>query len=228
MKVLIVDDESMAVRRLERLTHRIVGEGAANIACADNLADARVRLRETSFDLVLLDLNLAGDDGFSLLEEHMGGAAIVVVSAHPDRAIEAYQHAVLDFVPKPVNEERLSQAIARARQVWPRRGAERLLIRSQTRAEFVDLSAIMCVSGADDYCEILLANGRTILCERRLTDLERALPQDMFLRVHRSHVINLRHVESVDLRAARPVARLRAGVERPISRRRLSVLRSRL
>jgi DNA-binding LytR/AlgR family response regulator len=228
VKILLVDDETVAARRLERLTRRILGEAVERLTVAHELDRARALLQEETFDLILLDLNLAGEDGFGLLAERICGASVIVVSAHPHRAIEAFQHAVLDFVPKPVGEDRLRQALERARDAAAPSAPRRLVVRSHGRVDIVDIDAIVRISGADDYCEILLSSGRTLLCDRLLTDLESELPQSMFLRVHRSHVVNLHLVEAVDLRSARPALRHRGGAHCPVSRRRLSELKDRL
>src|SRR5262245_16102148 len=116
MNILILEDEIVAARRLERLTRRILSDDVEHLAVAHGLSDALRLLAGKRFDLILLDLNLSGEDGFDLLAEDVGAAQIIVVSAHPDRAIEAFHHDVLDFVPKPVMDARLRQAINRVRR----------------------------------------------------------------------------------------------------------------
>ncbi len=227
MKVLLIDDETVAARRLERLTRGVLGDDLRALAVAHNLSEARQSLSNSAFDLILLDLNLSGDDGFALLADEIGGAAVIVVSAHADRAIEAFAHAVLDFVPKPVSEARLRQALERFQARPSSSLSDRLIVRSQGRADIIDTADIVRISGADDYSEILLTSGRTVLSERRLAELEHSLHAD-FLRVHRSYVVNLRHVEAVEPPAMRPILRSKGGVETPVSRRRLAYLKQRL
>lgn len=228
MKILLVDDEIVAARRLERLTRRILGDAVELLAVAHDLDAARGLLADDTFDMILLDLQLTSEDGFTLLAERIRGACVIVVSAHPHRAIEAFHHAVLDFVPKPVGEDRLRQALDRARRVGAPASPRRLIVRSHGRVDILDIDAIVRVSGADDYCELLLLGGRTVLCDRRLTELEQGLPRNTFLRVHRSHVVNLRLVEAVDLRSAHPMVLHRGGTSCPVSRRRLATLKDRL
>lgn len=228
MRILLVEDEVVAARRLERLTRRILGDAVKQLAVTHELAAARALLANEAFDLILLDLQLAGEDGFTLLAERLCNAAVIVVSAHPHRAIEAFQHRVLDFVPKPVGEARLRQALDRATRAAAPGSPGRLVVRSGGHVDVLDIDVIVRVSGADDYCELLLTSGRTILCDRRLRELEKELPRNMFVRVHRSHVVNLRLIETVDLRSARPMLRHRGGALCPVSRRRLAALRGRL
>lgn len=99
MQILIIEDEAVAARRLERLSRDALGDALTGLHHAFDLEDARTLLDAQPIDLILLDLNLAGDDGFDLFQTDIGLARVIVVSAFPDRAIEAFGHAVLDFVP---------------------------------------------------------------------------------------------------------------------------------
>ncbi len=132
--------------------------------------------------------------------------------------------AVLDFVPKPVGEMRLRQALGRAVGARAGRPLDRLLVRSHGRADLVPLASVVRIAGADDYCEILLTDGRELLHGRRLVDLAAELPAE-FVRVHRSFLVNLGPVSALELRSGRPVLCHLSGELTPVSRRRLSRLR---
>lgn len=228
MQILIIEDETVAARRLERLSRDALGDALAGIHHAFDLDDARELLNAQPIDLILLDLNLAGDDGFDLFQTDIGLARVVVVSAFPDRAIEAFGHAVLDFVPKPVEPERLARALDRA--VDHRedgRGQKRLIVRNPGRADFVDPAQIVRIAGADDYCEILLASGRTLLHDETLTELERKLPPG-FMRVHRSYLANLDYALSLEQDGSGFRLQQSENVETPVSRRRARDVRTAL
>ncbi|MBK6705629.1 MAG: hypothetical protein IPG56_18935 [Caulobacteraceae bacterium] len=98
---------------------------------------------------------------------------MIVVSAHADRAVEAFARVVLDFVPKPVTESRLRQALERFQARASSSLSDRLVVRSQGRADIIDIADIFRISGADDYSEILLASGRTV-AERAAASRARA------------------------------------------------------
>jgi DNA-binding LytR/AlgR family response regulator len=89
------------------------------------------------------------------------------------------------------------------------------------------MNLIVRISGADDYSEILLVDGRRLLCDQRLNELESALP-NQFARVHRSHVVNWDQVSSVDTTQAHPTLVHPSGAKTPVSRRRLNLVRERL
>lgn len=220
MRILIVEDEAPAARRLQRLVTAELGD-AAEVDRAEDVDTARRLLARHAFAIVLLDLDLAGRDGFEVIRRSPGAATrIVVVSAHGDRAIEAFDHAVVDFVTKPVSEPRLALALRRALDAPPAGRELQLVVRSAGSTELVAASAIVRLAGADDYVELVLAGGQRLLHDARLDELERLLPA-AFLRVHRCHIINVAHLVRVrTLAAGRRVAECSDGSAVPVSRRR--------
>jgi two-component system response regulator LytT len=220
MNVLIVEDEPPAARRLARLTKAQLGARLDTIEHAETVAEARIALARTRFDLVLLDLDLNGADGFEILRDMPSPLRIVVVSARVDRAIHAFDNAVVDFVPKPVGEARLARALERATRSAPPAAGQTLVVRATGRLELVAVADIVAVSGADDYVEILLSGGRRVLHDARLDDLERRLPSG-FVRVHRSHIVKAEQVKAIHgTPTGGRTLQLASGQEIPVSRSR--------
>jgi two-component system response regulator LytT len=219
VRVLIVEDEDPAARRLQRLVTAELGPGAQIDRAAD-VETACHLLAQHAFAIILLDLDLAGRDGFEIVRSGGGSAArIVVVSAHSERAIDAFDHAVVDFVTKPVSQPRLVRALQRALEP-PRASGPQLVVRTGGRIELVAASAIVRLSGADDYVEISLAGGQQLLHDARLDELERMLPRD-FIRVHRCHIVNTAHLVRVcALASGQRVVESSDGAQVPLSRRR--------
>lgn len=192
MKILIVEDEAPAARRLRRLVAAELTLDPDSILLIDNIQEAKAYLEQTAVDLLLLDLDLSGRDGFELLQNSgVSQSATIIVSANVDRALEAFDQEVVDFVPKPVSTERLSRALIRAREAD--KGEQRLTIRSQGKTDIIEVRTISHVSGADDYVEVVTVTGDRLLHYDRLEAMEKSLPVD-FLRVHRSHIVNMKHV----------------------------------
>jgi two-component system, LytTR family, response regulator LytT len=222
MNVLIVEDEAPAARRLQRLTASCLGAKLKTLECVESVEAARLALARTVFDLVLLDLDLGGADGFEIIRGVPNAPRVVVVSARVDRAIDAFDNAVVDFVTKPVSEERLARALEKALMPAPLRREQNLVVRSAGRIDLAPASEIVALSGADDYVEITLADGRRFLHDARLDDLEKRLPAG-FVRVHRSHIVNAAHVRTIrTLQGGRRVLDVAGGAEIPISRRRIT------
>ena len=221
MNILIAEDEAPAARRLERLVRERLGDRIRDIAIVPTVESARAALAASRVDLLLLDLNLNGADGFSLLD----GAErprTIIVSANSSRAIDAFDYAVVDFLAKPVSPERLAVALDRALDRTPIRtaGQTSLAVRSAGRIDLAAFADIVSLSGADDYVEVVLADGRRFLHDTRLSDLERRLPPG-FIRVHRSHIANTAHLRSIrTLPNRRRMLELTGGTQLPVSRNR--------
>jgi DNA-binding LytR/AlgR family response regulator len=197
MRIAIVEDEPPVARRLARALRRILAEGIEELSILPTLAAALDHVRTEPLDLVFLDLDLYGRSGFELLAEAAAARfQTVVVSAHDEQAIRAFEHGVVDFVPKPWTDERLRLAVERAlgRAAAPG-SAARLAVRVAGRVELVELERVLAIRGADDYTELVLDDRSTRLCEKTLAGLERVLPP-RFLRVHRSWIVNLDRVRS--------------------------------
>lgn len=196
MNVLIIEDEEVVARRLARLTRAILGSRLARLATAATLDDARDQLRTAGHDLVFLDLDLNGRDGFQILREAAAGAfQTIIVSAHADQAIHAFEHGVTDFVAKPYSEDRLRQALARVDQREPalREQLRVLAVRGHGEVHLLAIDTLVRVSAADDYSELHCADGATWLHDKTLAALAALLPA-RFERVHRSHIVDVRRI----------------------------------
>ena len=114
MRILVVEDEPVIARRLLRLLGEILQQPAGSIDSARSFDVAQTMLQQNQYDLLCLDLNLHGQDGFDLLAAAVAGRhQTIVISANTDRALTAFEYGVVDFVPKPFDRERLAQALSR-------------------------------------------------------------------------------------------------------------------
>jgi two-component system response regulator LytT len=196
MNVLIVEDEDVVARRLARLTRTILGPRLTALDTATTVDAARDRLHASPLDLVFLDLDLNGHDGFRLLAEAVAGSfQTIIVSAHADQAIRAFEHGVTDFVAKPYNEDRLRQALRRVDQREPalRDRLRVLAVRRHGEVRLLALDTIVRIAAADDYSEIHCDDATTHLHDKTLASLEHLLPA-RFERVHRSHIVDVHRV----------------------------------
>ncbi len=231
MRVAIVEDEAIVAQRLERMVAEVLDSHLERLDLLPSLEEARRHLETHPIDLLFLDLNLNGSDGFSLLHEAMAGAfATIVVSAHEEEAMQAFELGVTDFVPKPFSAARVAQAIRRVEERSSDRGREtrRLAIRKVGGITLVEVSRIRYIRGADDYSALHLEGDATELHEKSLSALELCLPQ-RFARCHRSHLVDLDRVrEFRSLGAGRYQLVLDDGTELPVARRRVAELRRKL
>jgi len=196
MKVLIVEDEPLVAQRLERLTREVLGAELHGLHAATTLDAAAAQLEGTDV-VLLLDLRLGTSDGFELLRRAMAEPwSTIVVSGSVERAVEAFELGVVDFVPKPFTAERLALAFARIRDRVRQIHTRFLAVSYAGRVELVPLESVVAIHGDDDYASVELLDGQRRLHKRRLAELELLLPDD-FLRVHRSHLVNLAHARGV-------------------------------
>lgn len=192
MRIAIVEDEAIVARRLERMVRDIVGD-VDSLEVAPTFHHALDVIRRP-LDLLFLDLNLSGRDGFALLEEAAASSfQTVIVSAHHDQALRAFDYGVTDFVAKPWSEERLRTAIERATAVGK---ARKLVVRKGRELRTIAAAQIVYIRGADDYSELNLDDGSVHLHEKSLSALEALLPSE-FARVHRSYIANFAKVRGI-------------------------------
>lgn len=227
MNILIVEDEAPAARRLRRLVAADLKIDPNVIAVVDTLDAARQYIAERRVNVLFLDLDLSGRDGFELLQAARTDIiATVIVSANVHRAVDAFDHNVVDFVAKPVSATRLSRALARAREA--RSGEMRLVVHSQGRTDIIPASKIVHISGAVDYVEVFVETDQSFLHNEKLDILEKSLPAS-FVRAHRSHIVNMSHVIQLRVLGRDQHALLTAsGKEIPVSRRRARAVRTAL
>ncbi|HVK53256.1 MAG TPA: LytTR family DNA-binding domain-containing protein, partial [Pseudoxanthomonas sp.] len=198
MRILIVEDEPLVRQRLLRMCSEWAGTRARFDTAAD-LDSAEDRLTRSVYDGLLLDLNLVGEDGFELLRRAVAGRYhCVVVSAHRERALQAFEYGVLDFVPKPFSRERLGQALDRLLDAGRYRSGQARYLgiwRAQGTA-LVELADVLWIRADGDYSQLRMRDGRSELHEKSLAGFSSVLPPD-FVRCHRSYLVNLRHVRSL-------------------------------
>ena len=230
MRILIVEDELLVRQRLLRLCTELVGTRARFDAVAD-LEAAGDRLQRSVYDGLLLDLNLGGEDGFELLRRAVAGRYhCVVVSAHRERALHAFEHGVLDFVPKPFSRERLGMALERLLDVGRYRagGARYLGIWHAQGTALVELADVLWIRADGDYSQLRMRDGRSELHDKSLSSLTAVLPPD-FVRCHRSYLVNLRHVRTLHAGSgSRYWLILNDGTELPVGRAHVAALRGEL
>lgn len=238
-RTLLIDDESAARDELRWLLsahagYTVVGEAAT-------FARARARLATADYDLVFLDVQLVGGNGFELVPHVAPGARIIFVTAYDRFALRAFEVNALDYLLKPVATARFAAALAkltaapgalRAASAPPPAwcGDDTVLVRTDAGDRFVPLAQISAIFSNENYSDVLLRNGERLLTRRTLKSWEDALPPEHFKRAHRQALVNLAAIEN-HRRDTRETAELRvAGVREPVpvSRNHLPELRAHL
>lgn len=219
MRVLVVDDERLARRRLCRMLEAIPGIDQIR-ECSDG-REAIAALSAESFDLVLLDIRMRELGGFDVVAEigPENMPPVVFVTAFDEFAVRAFDVHALDYLLKPVSASRLREAVERARRApdslraelrtvveelvseRERPGAEWLMIRGAGEAPVLRVSEIEMFEAAGNYVYVH-AGGKRWLHRESLVSLEQRLDPHVFVRIHRSTIVNLGSVQSVEPIAA--------------------------
>jgi two-component system LytT family response regulator len=233
LRVLVVDDEELARRGLRRDLAELGGLEVIG-ECADGFEAVKAAAEEKP-DLVFLDIRMPRLDGFEVLSLLDPGIAVVFVTAHDDRAVQAFDANAVDYVMKPVDPERLARAVERARDRLRRReplplaaiGAaarapgeplSRLLVKDGARVHVIPVDDIDSIEAQDDYIAVHVA-GKTHLKQQTIGDLEAGLDPRRFVRIHRSWILNLDRLDRIELYAKDSrVAILKDGRRLPLSR----------
>lgn len=228
MRLLIVEDELSIARDIEYNCKQLLAEKIETLDIIQTLDEAIEFLSNSEIDLLLLDLNLSGKSGFDLLKVAVAGPYhTIIISAHTDQAIEAFQHGVLDFVPKPLEKNRLSKALNRFldKSKGENHPAKYLTVRKYKEYSILHVDDILYFRAANYYSEAVLRSGKTEILDKSLDRLYQILP-DHFFRSHRSYIVDIHQIASFTpiIKGSCQIT-LRNGEILPLSRARYKELR---
>jgi len=241
LTAVIVDDEAPARKLIrEYLTEFPEVEVAAE--CADG-ESAVVAIDRCHPDLLFLDVRMPGCDGLDVLQRVRAVPLTIFCTAHEQYAVRAFEVSAVDFLLKPYDRARFRTAVERAleRRERPddiaarltrlahalqrgRSHPRRLFVRSRDVIVPVEVSTIEWIEAHGDY--VLIHAGENHIAGQSMNALERMLDPQEFLRVHRSSLVNLRHIRQVrQTEGGRYEIELRSGAVLPVSRTRIAHLR---
>jgi two-component system LytT family response regulator len=241
MRVLLADDELVARKRLARL---LAGIDAVTVAgeCESGAAVLE-RIERGDVDVVLLDIHMPGLSGLETIARLPDdGPLVILCTAHPDHALDAFEHGAVDYVLKPVDPARLKKALARAAVRLAERAPapegtqaaeggpalDRLAIRTRQGIVLLDPKAVSHAVLEGELVTVV-ADGATYLSDNPLNELQERLPRDTFERVHRRALLNLAHVARLEpLETGGFLAHTRGGHAVEVSRQAARELRKRL
>ena len=230
LKVLVADDEPLAVERLQLLLART--QGAQLVGTASDGESAINLNRALHPDVLLLDIAMPGLDGIGVaraLAEQQPSPAVIFVTAFDQFAVAAFEVEAVDYLMKPVDPARLQRAIERARTYLEQRSsAPRPAGASQWLEEFwaSDLSGLVRIAARDvdrvsaerDYMRLHVGR-RSWLIHHSMTALEEGLDPELFVRLHRSAIVRKDFIAGFSRNpSGRWIARLADGTEQPVGR----------
>lgn len=206
IRALVVDDEALARRNLTVLLNRDPEIGSV-VECESGL-EALEEIRRSKPDLVFLDVQMPECGGFDVLEL-LGSdlpPTIIFVTAYDEYALRAFEAGALDYLLKPFDDARFARALKRAKERLAhylpptQRAAERLVVRNQGQVLFLNVCDIDWIEAADYYACVHVGSDTHIL-RRSLSELEKDLGDESFIRIHRSIVVNIDRIRGLELQA---------------------------
>jgi two-component system, LytTR family, response regulator len=232
-KALIVDDEELARKILREMlsTHPEVEVVAE---CANGM-EAVKAAAEFAPDLMFLDVQMPKLTGFDVLElVDAGKLAVIFATAYDQYAMKAFDVHALDYLLKPFSRARFESALERAKQQKPETRAEptalaaaarpagqyleRIVVKDGTKVTLIPVAKLDYAEALDDYVS-LVSEGKKQLKQQTISGLEMALDPALFVRIHRSYLVNLERVVRIEPYAKdSKVAILTNGVKLPVSR----------
>jgi len=234
LKAIIVDDEAPARSELRYLLDEL-GQTEV-VAEAASVREAIEKLKEHPCDVMFLDVNMPEATGLKLADglQHLHyPPAVVFVTAYSEFALDAFKVNAIDYLVKPVETDRLAQAIARVRENVALRmqaqKSERISVEKGGKKILIAIDKIRYVMARDDYAYLQTDTDR-YFSTVSLAQLEKRLDGHGFFRVHRGYLVNLATVEEVEPVSGGTLLLTLNGVEDkiPVSRRRVSTLKKAL
>lgn len=197
MKILVVEDEKLVAKRIIALCEEVLKNQFHHIELCTTIDEAFAYLENESIDLLMLDLNLNGKSGFTLLKNFAAKAFhTIIVSAYAEKAVEAFEYGVLDFIPKPLTSERLEKAFDRFQNSERQadQSSKYLYVKKGSELMLFNVEDVSYIQRSGSYSEIHLKNGRTTLHDKALNSLLCILPSH-FIRIHKSYIANMNEVD---------------------------------
>lgn len=235
MKALLIDDERLARQELRNLLApyseiQIVGE-------ANNAETAVESIKQLKPDVIFLDIQMPGKNGFELLEEISGVPEVVFVTAYDEYAIRAFEINALDYLLKPVQANRLSETVKKILnketvdkseskdQSHTLHDDDQVFVKDGEKCWFVKLSDIRLFESEGNYVRVYFDKNRPLIL-RSLNNLDERLNSRTFFRASRKHIINLKWVDSIEnWFNGGLMVKLRNGEQVEISRRQAAKLK---
>jgi two-component system LytT family response regulator len=200
-KALIVDDERLARNELNRMLKDFSEIEVA--AEASDIASAKQCIADVQPDVIFLDIQMPGESGFDLINSVPIDSQIIFVTAFDEYAIRAFEINALDYLLKPVNPKRLQEAVGRLNSTKDAGEGkmrkldinDRLLLVLNNTMQFIKINTIIFINAAGDYTELKTTSGLKGITLKPIKEWEYRLPENTFVRIHRSTIINMEFID---------------------------------
>jgi two-component system LytT family response regulator len=217
IKALIIDDERAARSEVKRLLagypdFEIIGEAA-------NVDDALKIITEQMPDLLFLDIQMPEKSGFDLLESLEQVPPVIFTTAYDQYAVKAFEISALDYLVKPIREERFEKAITQARQRLTKADHNgQIFVKDRQQYHFIQWSSVHLIESMDNYARIFFGD-KNVFLKSSLNQLEAKLNSELFFRINRAQIINRMYIQTITTIDSRLKITISTGTELEVSER---------
>jgi DNA-binding LytR/AlgR family response regulator len=196
---IIVEDEPLAMERTKSYVQKL--PYLQLLAAFDNAMDALLYLKATAVQLIFLDINMGDFSGIQLLETKNIQSEVIIITAYHEYAIKSYELNVTDYLLKPYTFERFIQAVEKVQQQLNRPAAAAdnkfMFIKTAFKLEKIFLNDVLYIEGMRDYRKIVTLD-KPIMTLQTFKDFEQEISPKIICRVHKSYMVALNRIESVE------------------------------
>lgn len=217
LKCVAIDDEPLALELIQAYVDRL--PALKLVHTFDDAISAVEVLRHTSIDLLFLDINMPDISGLDLVRSLQQRPLIIFTTAHKQFALEGFELDAVDYLLKPIQFDRFSKAVNKAidyhkyKNTASNEDSDSLFVHAEYRLVKIPLSEIEYIESLEDYIKIHLSNAKPVLTLMSLKKVLEKLPAEKFQRIHRSYIVPVAKVKSIQNRKVQ----LSGQVELPIS-----------
>jgi two-component system LytT family response regulator len=196
---IIIEDEPLAMERTKSYVQKLTFLNL--LACFENGIDALVYLKSNKVDLIFLDINLGEISGIQLLETDTINCEVIIITAYQEHALKGFELNVTDYLMKPYSFDRFLQAVNRVQDNLSKSisGNQKdfIFIKTEYRLEKIALNEILYIEGMRDYRRIHTIH-KKIMTLQTFKELEKEIPANVISRVHKSFMVSIDKIESIE------------------------------
>jgi DNA-binding LytR/AlgR family response regulator len=196
---IVIEDEPLALKKLSHFIDKV--EYLRLTKTFDNAVDAIGFLKENAIDLIFLDIQMEDFTGVQFLESIKERPRVIVTTAYAKYAVKGYELDVADYLLKPFTFERFVQAVEKVFNSLAEKSSsassEYIFVKTEYRLEKIKVSDILYIEGMNEYLGIVTAD-KKVMTLQNFKSLEDLLPINKFLRVHKSYMIAVDKIDSIE------------------------------
>jgi two-component system LytT family response regulator len=194
LKVLIIDDERNAREEIKLLLKsypdiEIVGE-------AKNADEAKEQIVLKHLDLLFLDIQMPEKTGFDLLESLDNVPQVIFTTAYDQYAVKAFEVSAIDYLMKPIREERFAKAMEQLKVKSIKEKNDRIFVKDRQQYHFISWGKVHLIESMDNYARLYFGD-KNVFLKSSLNLLEEKLDESLFFRLNRAQIININYIEKI-------------------------------